>query len=56
MQMTSERHSPPGALTIREILARMRHDTYGGRPDRVELATGFEGSSRPIRRIVLQGV
>jgi hypothetical protein len=52
MRMISERH---GALTIREIIASMRHDGCGGRAGRVELLTGIEGaSSRPVRRIVLR--
>jgi hypothetical protein len=34
MRMISERHSPPGALTIREILRHMRHDGCGGRGGR----------------------
>jgi hypothetical protein len=51
-RMISERH---GALTIREIIASVRHDLCGGRPGRVELMTGIEGaSSRPVRRIVLR--
>jgi hypothetical protein len=55
MRMISETHTPRGALTIREILTHMRHDRCGGRPGRVELVTGVEGSSsRPVRRIVLQ--
>jgi hypothetical protein len=40
---------------IRDIIAKMRHDGYGGRAERVELLTGIEGvSSRPVRRIVLR--
>jgi hypothetical protein len=55
MRMISERHSPPGALTIREILHRMRHDGCGGQAARAELLTGIEGaSSRPVRRILLR--
>jgi hypothetical protein len=51
MRMISERH---GALTIREIIASIRHDLCGGRPGRVELLTGIDGvGSRPVRRIVL---
>ena len=53
--MISERHSPPGALTIRDILQRLRHDGCGGQAARAELLTGIEGaSSRPVRRIVLR--
>jgi len=39
MLMISERH---GALTIREIIAYMRHDGCGGRPSRAELLIGVE--------------
>jgi hypothetical protein len=50
MRMISERH---GALTIREIIASVRHSGCGGRPGRVEQLTGIDGvSSRPVRRIV----
>jgi hypothetical protein len=56
MRMISETHTPQSALTIREIIARMRHDGCGGRAGRAELVTGIEGvSSRPVRRIVLRG-
>ena len=51
MRMISERH---GALTIREIIANMRHDGCGGRAAAVELVTGVVGSSSPVRRIVLR--
>ena len=45
-----------GGVLIRDIIARMRHDGCGGRPERAELLTGIEGaSSRPVRRIVLIG-
>jgi hypothetical protein len=55
MRMISETHTPQNALTIREIIARMRHDGCGGRAGRVELLTGIEGtSSRPVRPIVLR--
>jgi hypothetical protein len=41
--------------TLRDIIARMRHDGCGGRPKLVELVTGIEGaSSRPVRKIVLR--
>jgi hypothetical protein len=40
-------------MLIRDILAKMRHDGCGGRPGRVELVTSIEGSSLPVRRIVL---
>jgi hypothetical protein len=51
MRMISERH---GALTIREIIANMRHDGCGGRPGLVELVTGIAGGNNPVRRIVLR--
>jgi hypothetical protein len=43
-----------GSMTIRAIIAKMRHDGCGGRAARAELLTGIEGaSSRPVRKIVL---
>jgi hypothetical protein len=43
-----------GALPLRVLLARMRHDGCGGGAGKVELLTGIDGvSSRPMRRIVL---
>jgi hypothetical protein len=46
-----------GDMSIRDIIARMRHDGCGGWAGRVELLTGIEGvSSRPVRRnVVLNG-
>ena len=41
-------------MLIRDILDRMRHDGCGGRAGRAELLTGIDGSSRPVRRIVLR--
>jgi hypothetical protein len=42
-------------MTLRDIIARMRHDGCGGRAGRVELLTGIEGaSSLPVRKIVLR--
>ena len=42
-------------ISLRALLARMRHDSCGGQPGRVELLTGIEGaSSRPVRKIVLR--
>jgi hypothetical protein len=56
LQMVNESHTPQGDMLIRDIIARLRHDGCGGRPGRVELVMGIEGaSSRPVRRIVLQG-
>jgi hypothetical protein len=43
-----------GDMLIRDILDRARHDSCGGRAGRAELLTGIEGSSRPVRRIVLR--
>jgi hypothetical protein len=41
--------------TLRDIIARMRHDGCGGRAGKVELITGIEGaSSMPVRKIVLR--
>jgi hypothetical protein len=52
--MVSEGHMKRGAMPIRDILRRMRHDGCGGRAGKVDLLTGIEGaSSRPVRRIVL---
>lgn len=50
----AETHMPQGDMLIRDILDRMRHDGCGGRAGRAELLTGIDGSSRPVRRIVLR--
>ena len=42
-----------GDHRLGDLLARMRHDGCGGRPEFVELITGIPGASRPARRIVL---
>jgi hypothetical protein len=42
-----------GDMLIRDILDRTRHGGCGGRAGKAELLTGIEGSSRPIRRIVV---
>ena len=43
-----------GSLTLRVLIARMRHDGCGGLAGKIELLTGIDGvSSRPVRRIVL---
>jgi hypothetical protein len=56
VQMVNEVHMKRGAMRIRDIISRMRHDGCGGRPGKVELLTGVEGvSSRPVRRIILLG-
>jgi hypothetical protein len=42
-------------MTLRVLLARMRHDGCGGRAGYVELISGIDGvSKRPVRRIVLR--
>jgi hypothetical protein len=53
-RMISETHMPQGDMLIRDILDRMRHDGCGGRVAKAELLTGIDGSSRPVRRIVLR--
>jgi hypothetical protein len=53
-RMISETHMPQRDVLIRDILDRMRHDGCGGRAGRMELLTGIDGSSRPLRRIVLR--
>jgi hypothetical protein len=41
-------------MSLRVLLARMRHDGCGGLPGQAELLAGVEGaSSRPVRKIVL---
>ena len=52
-RMISETHMPQRGMLIRDILDRARHDGCGGRAGKAELLTGIDGSSRPIRRIVL---
>jgi hypothetical protein len=52
-RMVSETHMPRGDMLIRDILYRMRHDGCGGRVAKAELLTGIDGSSRPVRRIIL---
>jgi hypothetical protein len=43
-----------GAMPIRDIIARMRHNGCGGRAGKAELLTGIKGaSSRPVRKIML---
>jgi hypothetical protein len=52
--MVSEAHMKRGAMPIRNIIARIRHDGCGGLAAKAELLTGIEGaSSRPVRKIVL---
>jgi hypothetical protein len=52
-RMLNEVHAPRSDLPLREIIKRMRHDGCGGRAGRAELLTGIDGSSRPVRKIVL---
>ena len=55
-RLVSQVHAPAWHdRTLRDILARMRHDGCGGLPGKAELLTGIEGvSSRPVRKIVLR--
>jgi hypothetical protein len=53
-RMISETHMPQGDMLIGDILDRMRHDGCGGRAGKAELLTGIDGSSRPVRRILLR--
>jgi hypothetical protein len=54
MQMVNEAHARWRDRTLRDILARMRHDGCGGLAGKAELLS--EGvSSRPVRRILLLG-
>jgi hypothetical protein len=55
--MLNEAHTGQrrGSLTLRVLIARMRHEGCGGNAGKVELLTGIDGvSSRPVRRIVLR--
>jgi hypothetical protein len=50
VQMVNEAHAKWRDRTLRDILARMRHDGCGGLAAKAELLTGIEGvSSRPVR-------
>ena len=56
VQMVNEAHARWRDRSLRDIIARMRHDGCGGLAGKAELLTGIEGvSSRPVRRIVLLG-
>ena len=56
VQIVNEAHARWRARSLRDIIARMRHDGCGGRAGKADLITGIEGvSSRPVRRIVLLG-
>jgi hypothetical protein len=56
IQIVNEAHSAGWRdRTLRQILAKMRHDGCGGLPGSAELLTGADGaSSRPVRKIVLR--
>jgi len=56
-RLVSQVHAPARPdRTLRDILARMRHDGCGGLAGKAELLSGIEGvSSRPVRKIVLRG-
>ena len=54
--MVNEAHARWRDRSLRDIIARMRHDGCGGLAGKAELVTGIEGASgRPVRRIVLMG-
>jgi hypothetical protein len=56
VQIVNESHAKWRNRTLRDILAKMRHDGCGGLAAKAELLTGVEGvSSRPVWRIVLTG-
>jgi hypothetical protein len=55
VQMVNESHAKWRDQTLRDVLARMRHDGCGGLAGKAELLTGIDGaSSRPVRKIVLR--
>jgi hypothetical protein len=55
LQIINEAHAAWRDRTLRQILARMRHDGCGGLAGRAELVTDSEAvSSRPVRKIVLR--
>jgi hypothetical protein len=52
--MLAETHTPQRDKRIRDIIAKMRHNGCGGRPEMVELLSDIEGASRwPVRKIVV---
>jgi hypothetical protein len=54
VQFVNESHAKFRDRTLRDILARMRHDGCGGLASKAELLTGIaSASSRPVRRIVV---
>ena len=55
-RMLNEVHmsAPQRGMTLRVLIARMRHEGCGGLAGEAELLTGIEGvSQRPVRKIVL---
>ncbi len=53
--MHNESHAAWRDRTLRQILARMRHDGCSGLAGKAELLSGAEAaSSRPVRKIVLR--
>jgi hypothetical protein len=55
VQMVNEAHARWRDRSLRDIIARMRHDGCGGLAGNAELLTGIDGvSSRPVRKIVLR--
>jgi hypothetical protein len=55
VQFINEAHAAWRDSTLRQILARMRHDGCGGLPGSAELVTDADSaSSRPVRKIVLR--
>ena len=56
VQFVNEAHAQSWRdRTLRQILARMRHDGCGGLAGRAQLLSGAEAaSSRPVRKIVLR--
>jgi hypothetical protein len=56
VQFVNEAHSAAWRdRTLRQILAKMRHDGCDGPPGSAEMLTGADtASSRPMRRIVLR--
>ena len=54
VQMVNEAHARWRARSLRDIIARMRHDGCSGLAAKAELLTGIaDASSRSVRRIVL---
>ena len=47
VQMVNEAHARWRDRSLRDIIARMRHDGCGGRAGKAELLTGIEGVFQP---------